>query len=418
MVFTQEVEVQPEPELVGWRKVEVKKDNRIVKTLTKYWDPQGKEFTYQEVKKMLGKTPTPKVVKKDAKRKLGPAIPFELEEESPPKKSNSLTKPNPAPEILDCSECQVMFRSGKERREHTKVVHSELKKEEVKTKARIPGPQTKLPGPPGPALSRAPGPLIMQDRPVPNNILTSKEVVSETCTLCSFEARSKKILRNHMKIHQEPEEVNLDEVPVEDDLGAFEIDHMFDSYIDNSKERVIELEEDDEDIEVLDETTDRAIDMQLNIRSLNISSSIAVTRRPPASRKQEMEVIEYNDSEEEEEEDSDDQDNEERTKEAEEITLDSEPEEITLDEGDEDESEEECLETKEEAEENELKKLMEVEELLSNPDFVLSMVEGDDEQILRNFTSNCWYAAPRGWRAGEPGEVWRATVAQVREVIF
>ena len=42
-----------EPELVVWRKVEVKKDNRIVKALTKYWDHEGKEFTYQEVKKML-----------------------------------------------------------------------------------------------------------------------------------------------------------------------------------------------------------------------------------------------------------------------------------------------------------------------------------------------------------------------------
>ena len=183
-----------------------------------------------------------------------------------------------------------------------------------------------------------------------------------------------------MKIHQVPEEVHLDEEPVEEDLGAFEIDQMFDSYIDNSKEKVIELEEDDEEIEVLDKTTERAIDLQLNIRSLNISSSIAVTRRPPAARQKEMEVIEYNESEEEEEEDSDDQENEERTR---------------------------------EAEENELKKLMEVEGLLSDPDFVLRMVEGDDEQILRNFTSNSWYAAPKGWRAGEPGEAWRATVAQV-----
>ena len=362
---------------------------------------------------MLGKTPTPKVAKKDAKRRLGPAIPFELEEESPPKKSNASTKPKPAPESLDCSECQVMFRSSKERREHKKVVHSKFEKEAVVTKAKIPGPPTRLPGPPGPALSRAPSPQLWEDRPLPQNIQTLKQVVADTCTMCSFEARSKKKMRNHMKIHQEPEEVHLDEEPVEEDLGAFDIDHMFDSYIDNSKERVIELEEDDEDIEVLDETTDRAIDLQLNIRSLNISSTIAVTRRPPATRQQEMEVIEYNDSE-EEEEDSDDQENEERTREAEEITLDSEPEEITLEEGDEDDSEEECVETKEEAEEKELEKLLEVEGLLSDPEFVLKMVEGDDEQILRNFSSNSWYAAPRGWRAGEPGEVWRATVAQVR----
>ena len=54
MVFTQTIEVPPEPELgPGWRKVEVKKDNREVKTLTKYWNPQGEELSYKDVKKIL-----------------------------------------------------------------------------------------------------------------------------------------------------------------------------------------------------------------------------------------------------------------------------------------------------------------------------------------------------------------------------
>ena len=54
MVYTQKKEVPPEPELgPGWRKVEVKRDNRVVKTLTKYWNPQGKELSYEDVKKIL-----------------------------------------------------------------------------------------------------------------------------------------------------------------------------------------------------------------------------------------------------------------------------------------------------------------------------------------------------------------------------
>ena len=54
MVYTQKKEVAPEPELgPGWRKVEVKRDNRVVKTLTKYWNPQGEELSYKDVKKIL-----------------------------------------------------------------------------------------------------------------------------------------------------------------------------------------------------------------------------------------------------------------------------------------------------------------------------------------------------------------------------
>jgi len=54
MVYSQKKEVPPEPELgPGWRKVEVKKDNRVVKTLTKYWNPQGEELSYKDVRKIL-----------------------------------------------------------------------------------------------------------------------------------------------------------------------------------------------------------------------------------------------------------------------------------------------------------------------------------------------------------------------------
>ena len=54
MVFTQTIEVPPEPELgSGWKKVEVRRDNRVVKTLTKYWNPQGEELSYKDVKKVL-----------------------------------------------------------------------------------------------------------------------------------------------------------------------------------------------------------------------------------------------------------------------------------------------------------------------------------------------------------------------------
>ena len=54
MVFTQKKEVPPEPELgPGWRKVEVKKDNRVVKAMTKYWNPQGEELSFKDVKKIL-----------------------------------------------------------------------------------------------------------------------------------------------------------------------------------------------------------------------------------------------------------------------------------------------------------------------------------------------------------------------------
>jgi len=54
MPFTQENEVSPEPELgPGWRKVEIKVDNRVVKTRAKYWNPEGKELSYKDVKKLL-----------------------------------------------------------------------------------------------------------------------------------------------------------------------------------------------------------------------------------------------------------------------------------------------------------------------------------------------------------------------------
>ena len=47
---------------------------------------------------------------------------------------------------MDCNDCQVMFRSSKERSKHKKVGHSEHNKEVVATKAKSPGPPTRLPG--------------------------------------------------------------------------------------------------------------------------------------------------------------------------------------------------------------------------------------------------------------------------------
>ena len=48
-IFIQLNEVSPEPELgPGWRKVEIKVDNRVVKTRSKYWNPEGEERSYKE----------------------------------------------------------------------------------------------------------------------------------------------------------------------------------------------------------------------------------------------------------------------------------------------------------------------------------------------------------------------------------
>ena len=146
MVFILNLYVKPELELVSWRKMIVKKDNRIVRALTKYWNPQGNEVTFQEVKKILEK-----VGKQDAKRKLRPSIPFEVEEELPPKK----------------------------------ICESTNQKTAIK----------------------APGPHIV---PVPCNIPTSEQLSFYTCNMCSFVAHSKKKLKKHMKTHQKVRKYSLE----------------------------------------------------------------------------------------------------------------------------------------------------------------------------------------------------------------
>ena len=85
MVFTQKKVVPPEPELgPGWRKVEVKKDNRVVRNMTKYWNPQGEELSYNDAKKILDS------VQGKTKRKSS-------ELQSPPKKTKLV--PNEANKV-------------------------------------------------------------------------------------------------------------------------------------------------------------------------------------------------------------------------------------------------------------------------------------------------------------------------------
>ena len=205
-----------------------------------------------------------------------------------------------------------------------------------------------------------------------------------------------------------------------EDLGDLSIDNVFESYMKGKaqskeveavedNEQVLELEE--EELEVLGEPGRRG-------RAPVVIDSMNIPRHLDTNPRLGLQDNSYLDYEEEGEEWL------EEEKAPEEITLDSEPEEITLDEGDE---EEEVTETRGEAEERELAKLVEVEGLLEDPEFVLKMVEGEEATVLANFTSNCWYAAPRGWRPA-PGEVplilpfgffnvslqtWHATVEQL-----
>ena len=141
MVFTQETEVPPEPELgPGWRKVETKVDNRVVKTRSKYWNPEGEEVTYKEVKKLcdLKKAGGGQEVKK---RKCGPRLSAELE--SPPKKTHLVLKEKRASmvtkekadamvardksskKVRKCEKHQVVFKSREEEMMHMKEFHKE-----------------------------------------------------------------------------------------------------------------------------------------------------------------------------------------------------------------------------------------------------------------------------------------------------
>ena len=141
MVFTQETEVSPEPELgPGWRKVEIKVDNRVVKTRSKYWNPEGEELSYKEVKKLLDSmkaaNPEGKEVKK---RKSGARQSAELV--SPPKKAYAVVKENrvsmfskekaaamvaqqkSSKKVRKCEKHQLLFKSGEEEVSHMREFH-------------------------------------------------------------------------------------------------------------------------------------------------------------------------------------------------------------------------------------------------------------------------------------------------------
>ena len=218
-------------------------------------------------------------------------------------------------------------------------------------------------------------------------------------------------LRDHEQSHEESLEVEVEaetslSSDLSEDLGDLSIDNVFESYMqgkaqrkeeegveaEEENEQLVELEEEEEELEVLAEPVRRS-------KAPVVIDSMNIPRHLDTAPRHSLEDKSYFDYDEDEEEDEEYLEEEEKA--PEEITLDSEPEEITLDEGDE---EEEVMETKEEAEERELAKLVEVEGLLEDPEFVLRMVEGEEATMLANFTSNSWYAAPRGWRPA-PGEV-------------
>ena len=134
MVFTQTIEVPPEPELgPGWRKVEVRRDNRVVKTLTKYWNPQGEELSYNDAKKILdsvqGKTKRksselqspPKKTKLASneanKKKIASMMTKELAAERIPRDKN-LKK------LWKCEKHELVFKSENEKVNHQEEFHN------------------------------------------------------------------------------------------------------------------------------------------------------------------------------------------------------------------------------------------------------------------------------------------------------
>jgi len=77
----------------------------------------------------------------------------------------------------------------------------------------------------------------------------------------------------------------------------------------------------------------------------------------------------------------------------------------------------ENMDTAKEIEDRELEKLKEVDARLSNSEYVLQMVEDEDHgpEMLADFTAHSWFAQPKGWRPSSSGEVWSATVDQVKK---
>lgn len=142
MVFTQEKEVSPEPELgPGWRKMEVKVDNRVMKTRSKYWNPEGEELSYKEVKKLLDSKKTADSEGQEVKkRKSGPRPSAELE--SPTKKTHLVVtkerrasmvtkekaeimaaREKSSKKVRTCEKHQVVFKSREEETSHMKEFH-------------------------------------------------------------------------------------------------------------------------------------------------------------------------------------------------------------------------------------------------------------------------------------------------------
>jgi len=384
MVFTQEREAEAEAALgPGWRKVEVLKDGNVRKTLAKYWNPEGEEVAVKEVKKLLtmaaGGVKKPEKVARKAKAKAATA---EVEG------------------LVECGECSITFSTTRQLVVHKSFHQAKVTMEE---ETKVVGATLPPPGPPGP-----PGPP------------TPAQAALKLCShSCGFQTKSVRKLRDHEQSHEESLEVEVEaetslSSDLSEDLGDLSIDNVFESYMqgkaqrkeeegveaEEENEQLVELEEEEEELEVLAEPVRRS-------KAPVVIDSMNIPRHLDTAPRHSLEDKSYFDYDEDEEEDEEYLEEEEKA--PEEITLDSEPEEITLDEGDE---EEEVMETKEEAEERELAKLVEVEGLLEDPEFVLRMVEGEEATMLANFTSNSWYAAPRGWRPA-PGEVWHATVEQL-----
>ena len=72
MAFTQLLDVEAAPDVgPGWTKQITKKDNLVKMTLTKFWDPEGVEFSYGEVKKLMAGNA--QKAKRADKRKSGPS---------------------------------------------------------------------------------------------------------------------------------------------------------------------------------------------------------------------------------------------------------------------------------------------------------------------------------------------------------
>jgi len=456
MVFTQQIEVPPEPELgPGWRKVEVRRDNRVVKTLTKYWNPQGEELLYKDVKKMLdsvqGKTKrkSSELQSPPKKTKLAP------NESNKKKIASMMTKELAAERIpRKCEKHELVFKSENERVNHLEEFHkkkvpldgnrTKTPNDDVKTerkkKLREPVPDeniqaedmrpvnqhgkpsaqpvlqqdevqaryshlvvTKVPptAPPGPAVpgqrSSSKPPSQSSKPPPPGPPPPPKSAPppgpADLAIVRCQECEFTTKSRKKLKVHMETHQLaDVSVNEAEEDLGNLSIDNMFESFNDDlNLARVVEVEDE------IDGDDVKEVGVLLSKQRLGKS---------------------FNDSEEDEEgvrvEDM---------RSPEEITLASEPEEepeeITLDEGDEEEEEgplpskKMSIEDKEKAEEEELAKLEEMDSLLGKSEFVAQMTENNN--MLAKFTSNCWFSAPPQWKTSKQG-VWYGTVDQIEEL--